>query len=224
MCGRFTLTKDKDEIAERFEIHIDPAMFSKTYNAAPSQILPIITNAEPEQASFHKWGLIPHWAKDESIGNKLINARGETLTEKPSFRDAVQKRRCLVLTDGFYEWRRSGGDKQPYRITLSDESLFAYAGLWESWNAPDGREVLTFTIITVEPNELIKHIHNRMPAMLTPEMEKVWISDEPLEEVLHLLQPYDEKEMNAYPVSSRVNSPKNNEASLIVNDQQTLFD
>jgi len=168
--------------------------------------------------------LIPHWAKDESIGNKLINARGETLTEKPSFRDAVQKRRCLVLTDGFYEWRRSGGEKQPYRITLADESLFTFAGLWESWNAPGGRDVRTFTIITTEPNGLMKPIHNRMPAMLTPEMEKVWISDEPLEEILHLLQPYDAKEMNAYPVSSRVNSPKNNEASLIQNNQQTLFD
>ncbi|HDY75185.1 MAG TPA: SOS response-associated peptidase [Candidatus Marinimicrobia bacterium] len=223
MCGRFTLTKDKEEIEERFEIHIDPTMFSKTYNAAPNQILPIITNDIQEQASFHRWGLIPHWAKDERIGNKLINARAETITEKPSFRDAVQKRRCLVITDGFYEWKRSGTNKQPYRITLTDESLFAYAGLWESWSAPDGREVRSFTIITVEPNELIKPIHNRMPAMLSQETEKVWISDEPLETVLHLLQPYDEEEMNAYPVSTRVNSTKNNDPSLLETDQQTLF-
>ena len=223
MCGRFTLTKDKEEIAERFEIHIDPAMFSKTYNAAPSQTLPIITNTAPEQASFHKWGLIPHWAKDESIGNKLINARGETLTEKPSFRDAVEKRRCLVLTDGFYEWRRSGGEKQPYRITLADESLFTFAGLWESWSAPNGRDVRTFTIITTEPNGLMKPIHKRMPVMLTPENERVWISDEPLEKVLYLLKPYDEKEMNAYPVSSRVNSPKNNDISILNIAQQTIF-
>ena len=223
MCGRFTLTKNKDEIAERFEIHIDPAMFSKTYNAAPSQILPIITNAEPEQASFHKWGLIPHWAKDESNGNKLINARGETLTEKPSFRDAAEKRRCLVITDGFYEWQRSGGEKQPYRITLADESLFTFAGLWESWCAPDGRDVRTFTIITTEPNGLMKPIHKRMPVMLTPENERVWISDEPLEKVLHLLKPYDEKEMYAYAVSSRVNSPKNNDISILNIAQQTIF-
>ena len=160
MCGRFTLTKDRKEIEERFEIHIDPAMFSKTYNAAPSQTLPIITNDEPELASFHRWGLIPHWAKDERIGNKLINARGETLTEKPSFRDAVRKRRCLVITDGFYEWKRSGANKQPYRITLADESLFAYAGLWELWHAPDGREVRSFTIITVEHQVWSKHIFN----------------------------------------------------------------
>ena len=223
MCGRFTITKNKDEIAERFEIHIDPAMFSKTYNAAPSQTLPIITNTAPEQASFHKWGLILHWAKDESNGNKLINARGETIAEKPSFRDAAEKRRCLVITDGFYEWQRSGGEKQPYRITLADESLFTFAGLWESWSAPDERDVRTFTIITTEPNGLMKPIHKRMPVMLTPENERVWISDEPLEKVLYLLKPYDEKEMNAYPVSSRVNSPKNNDISILNITQQTIF-
>ena len=223
MCGRFSISKEKDEIEDRFELHIDPAMFSKTYNAAPSQTLPIITNTAPEQASFHKWGLIPKWAKDETIGNKLINARGETLTEKPSFRDAAEKRRCLVITDGFYEWQRSGGEKQPYRITLADESLFTFAGLWESWSAPNGRDVRTFTIITTEPNGLMKPIHKRMPVMLTPENERVWISDEPLEEVLHLLKPYDEKEMNAYAVSSRVNSPKNNDISILNIAQQTIF-
>jgi putative SOS response-associated peptidase YedK len=223
MCGRFSISKEKDEIEGRFEIHIDPAMFTKNYNAAPSQILPVITNEDPEQASFHKWGLIPKWAKDETIGNKLINARGETLTEKPSFRDAAEKRRCLVITDGFYEWQRSGSKKQPYRITLADESLFTFAGLWESWSAPYGRDVRTFTIITTEPNGLMKPIHKRMPVMLTPENERVWISDEPLEKVLHLLKPYDEKEMNAYPVSSRVNSPKNNDISILNITQQTIF-
>jgi len=223
MCGRFSISKEKDEIEERFEIHIDPAMFTKNYNAAPSQILPVITNEDPEQASFHKWGLIPYWAKDESIGNKLINARGETIAEKPSFRDAAEKRRCLVVTDGFYEWQRSGSEKQPYRITLNDESLFSFAGLWESWGAPDGRDVRTFTIITTEPNKLMKPIHNRMPVMLTPENERVWLSDEPLEDILHLLKPYKENKMNAYPVSKRVNSPKNNDISILNIDQQTLF-
>jgi len=223
MCGRFSIAKERDEIEDRFEIHIDPAMFTKNYNAAPSQILPIITNEEQEQASFHKWGLIPHWAKDETIGNKLINARGETIAEKPSFRDAAEKRRCLVITDGFYEWQRSGGEKQPYRITLADESLFTFAGLWESWKAEDGREVRTFTIITTEPNELMKPIHNRMPVMLTPDNERVWISDESLEDVMHLLKPYDEKEMNAYPVTKKVNSPKNNDRSVMESDQQLLF-
>jgi len=223
MCGRFSISKEANEIEDRFEIHIDPAMFTKNYNAAPSQTLPIITNEEPEQASFHRWGLIPHWAKDESIGNKLINARGETIAEKPSFRDAVEKRRCLVVTDGFYEWQRSGSEKQPYRITLSDESLFAFAGLWESWNAPDGREVRTFTIITTEPNDLMKSIHNRMPVMLDQENERLWVSDEPLEDVLHLLKPYNENEMNAYPVTKRVNSPKNNDSSVMESDQQSLF-
>ena len=223
MCGRFSIAKERDEIEDRFEIHIDPAMFTKNYNAAPSQILPIITNEEQEQASFHKWGLIPHWAKDETIGNKLINARGETIAEKPSFRDAAEKRRCLVITDGFYEWQRSGGEKQPYHITLADESLFTFAGLWESWKAEDGRDVRTFTIITTEPNELMKPIHNRMPVMLTPDNERVWISDESLEDVMHLLKPYDEKEMNAYPVTKKVNSPKNNDRSVMESDQQLLF-
>ena len=223
MCGRFSIAKERDEIEDRFEIHIDPAMFTKNYNAAPSQILPIITNEKQEQASFHKWGLIPHWAKDETIGNKLINARGETIAEKPSFRDAAEKRRCLVITDGFYEWQRSGGEKQPYHITLADESLFTFAGLWESWKAEDGRDVRTFTIITTEPNELMKPIHNRMPVMLTPDNERVWISDESLEDVMHLLQPYDEKEMNAYPVTKKVNSPKNNDRSVMESDQQLLF-
>ena len=128
-----------------------------------------------------------------------------------------------IITDGFYEWKRSGANKQPYRITLVDESLFAYAGLWELWSTPDSRDVPTFTIITVEPNGLIKPIHNRMPALLTSETEKVWISDEPLEDVLRLLTPYDDKEMNAYPVSSSVNSPKNNDPGLIDQNQRTLF-
>ena len=223
MCGRFSISKEVGEIEDRIEIHIDQEMFTKNYNAAPSQTLSIITNTAPEQASFHRWGLIPHWAKNESISSKLINARCETIAEKTSFRDAAEKKRCLVIADGFYEWQRSGSEKQPYRITLADERLFAFAGLWESWNSMDGSEVRTFTVITTEPNVLMKPIHNRMPVMLTPENEREWISDKPLEEVLHLLQPYDEKSMNAYPVSKRLNSPKNNDPGVMVSDQQTIF-
>ncbi|MFQ6678456.1 MAG: SOS response-associated peptidase [Fidelibacterota bacterium] len=223
MCGRFTLTKDREKIEKRFEININPTYFTKTYNAAPSQILPIITDDKPDQASFHRWGLIPSWAKDERFGNKLINARAETIQEKPSFQDAAQNRRCLVLSDGFYEWRRHQAGKQPYRITLTDENLFAFAGLWEEWKAPDGSVIKSFTIITVPPNQLIRPIHNRMPAILPHESEKLWISGEPIDDLLQLLKPYNHKEMTLYPVSTRVNTPKNNEPSLIEQKQQTIF-
>lgn len=223
MCGRFTLTKDREEIEERFEIQIDPTMFIKTYNAAPCQILPVISNEKPEQASFYRWGLIPHWAKDKRIGNKLINARAETIQEKPSFRDAVRKRRCLVISDGFYEWKRSGTKKRPYRITLKDEILFAFAGLWEEWRGPDGSVIKSFTIITVPPNQLVQSIHNRMPAILPPEGEKLWISHGPVNELFKLLKPYSSYELNLYPVSTRVNSPKNNDSTLINQNKQTTF-
>jgi len=190
----------------------------------PTQILPVITNEEPNKASFYQWGLVPPWAKNETIGQKLINARGETLKDKPSFRHALKQRRCLVISDGFYEWKRTGSMKQPYRITMKDNSLFAFAGLWESWKSTDEIDLRTFTIITVEPNNLIRKIHNRMPAILDPKDEKRWIANERKEGVLHLLKPYNENEMTAYPVSDRVNSPLNNDSDLLKNHSGSLFD
>lgn len=219
MCGRFTLTATREEIAERFEVpdHF-LSFYEKTYNIAPSQsVFSVINTGEERRAGFLRWGLIPSWAKDEKIGYKLINARAETIDEKPSFKHAFKKRRCLIIADGFYEWKRQNGTKQPMRITLKNEQLFAMAGLWEKWQAPDGNDIFTCTVITTKPNEIVSDIHDRMPVILKKEDEKLWL-DRKIEDthiLKDLLEPYSAVEMDVYPVSSLVNSPKNNSIELI---------
>ena len=164
--------------------------------------------------------MIPSWAKDPSIGNRLINARAETLTEKPSFRSAFRRRRCLVLADGFYEWRQIPGQKGkvPMYIQMKDRELFAFAGLWEHWNAPDGSHILSCTIITTSPNPLMEEIHNRMPVILPKEGYSLWLSpdEEDPQMLSELLRPYPHEEMMAYPVSTMVNSPANESPECIV--------
>jgi len=217
MCGRFSfIITSRQKIKDEFNIKSTPKELVTRYNAAPSQNLPVITNTEPGKIVFFRWGLIPSWAKDTKIGYKMINARAETVTEKPSFRTAFKKRRCLVLADGFYEWKKNKDGNIPYRITLKDDSPFAFAGLWETWHDPEGKELNSFTIITTDANTMLKKLHNRMPVILLPEQKEEWLdTDRPIDKTLKLLTPFPGKNMKAYPVSTLVNSPKNDLPEIV---------
>ncbi len=217
MCGRFSRHHKPDEIAERFDVELIDFDFDPRYNIAPSQISPVIAFQNERKMMAAKWGLVPFWAKDPAIGNKLINARAETLAEKPSFKNALAKRRCLIPADGFYEWqKKSKGPGQPYYVRLNSGGLFAFAGLWEVWKNPEGGMLQTFTIITTEPNELIKTFHHRMAVILKPEDEGAWIDPENgVNDVLPLLKPYPAEGMEAYMVSRAINSPLTDNEALI---------
>lgn len=208
MCGRFSLTANEAELNLRFELEGGESPYVPRYNGAPTQMLAVITGENPHRLSYHRWGLIPPWAKDISIGTKMINARAETITGKASFRAPLFSRRCLVPADGFYEWQQDEG-KQPYRIFVKNNPIFAMAGLWERWKSPEGNTIETFNIITTEANSFMKPIHHRMPVILKPEDEKKWLESKESAEILSLLKPYDADAMDAYPVSKLVNSPKN---------------
>jgi putative SOS response-associated peptidase YedK len=208
MCGRYSFAIEDELIRERFGISVRSAVYKARYNCAPSQNLALISSESPEKLSFYRWGLIPSWAKDPSIGNRLINARGETILEKPSFRNAFISRRCLVLSDGFYEWQKFG-KKTPFRITLKDSEPFAMAGIWEKWKDPDEMLIYSFSIITTSPNALLAGIHDRMPVILNKEDEKRWINPMPAEELIKMIRPFPAEMMKAYPVSKMVNSPAN---------------
>jgi putative SOS response-associated peptidase YedK len=213
MCGRYTLTKEARKLQELYGIidGFDRQPFQPRYNIAPTQEAAVILFDDNKPAlKFLRWGLIPGWANDEKIGYKLINARCETVSEKPSFRSAFKHRRCLVLADGFYEWKRAGTAKQPYWIYLKDHQPFTVAGLWESWHEPDGSELQSFSIITTGPNELMQPIHDRMPVILPLETGKKWLDSKTSSAQLNeLLKPHDADAMSCHPVSPLVNSPKN---------------
>ena len=219
MCGRFTLTADPDQLRAYFPGLAIPEELPPRYNIAPSQPVAVIPNDGKGQLNFFVWGLIPSWAKDPKIGNRMINARAETLAEKPSFRAAFRRRRCLIPADGFYEWRQEPGQKRktPMFIRLESGQPFALAGLWESWHAPDGSNILSCTIITTQPNDLVEKIHNRMPVILPPESYSLWLEpgEADPERLQALLKPYPASEMMAYPVSTLVNNPSNDLAACI---------
>ncbi|WP_425802527.1 SOS response-associated peptidase [Desulfitobacterium sp. Sab5] len=216
MCGRFTLI-DFEEIAERFQISDDSVELKPRYNIAPSQEIPVILNQGSNSLAFFQWGLIPSWAKDPAIGNKMINARVETIDEKPAFKSLLRQKRCLIPADGFYEWKRSGTFNQPYRITLKNNRLFSFAGLWDTWSSPTGEVINSCTVITTTSNELIETIHTRMPAILTPEQEKLWLDPKITDSqfLKSLLRPYPSDLMTAYEVSKIVNSPKYDQPECI---------
>jgi putative SOS response-associated peptidase YedK len=181
MCGRFTLTVDPAELQDTFGDYIFPTKFAPRYNIAPTQPVLAIPNDAKNTADFFVWGLIPSWSKDPTIGNKLINARGETVAEKPSFRGSFKYKRCLILADGFYEWKAESGakTKTPYFIHMKDRQPFAFAGLWDEWNSPDGGTLRTCTIITTEPNELMSTLHSRMPVILDAKDYDQWLDPAP---------------------------------------------
>ncbi|GAB4318986.1 MAG: SOS response-associated peptidase [Bacteroidales bacterium] len=209
MCGRFSFAPLRQILEERFDVKTDSS-YKPRYNIAPTQKAAVISNADPGIVSWYRWGLIPSWAKDPSIGNRLINARSETVNEKPAFRKAFRSKRCLVLSDGFYEWQKiNAGQKVPWFITLNDEPLFAMAGLWDEWTDAEGKAIRSFTILTTSPNRFMKQIHHRMPVILPREAEKRWLEGATADELQTLLKPCPEERMNGWPVSTLVNSPAN---------------
>ena len=209
MCGRFILMSPGRDLAERFQLDEEP-LLEPRYNIAPTQMAAVVRR-DPETGRrvlvFLKWGLVPFWAKDLSIGSRLINARAETAAEKPAFRAAFRRRRCLVPSDGFYEWRKSAGRKKPYLITMADNSPFAFAGLWEHWKGPEGEVVESFTILTTDANQLVATLHDRMPVILRPEDYDPWLDTavKTPEPVAALLRSYPSDEMKSRPVSPKVN-------------------
>ena len=220
MCGRFTLTIDPAEAQETFTAYTFPEKFAPRFNIVPTQPVLVIPNDDQNTADFFIWGLIPMWAKDPGIGNRLINARGETLAEKPAFRGSLKYKRCLILVDGFYEWKGAPGrkTKTPFFIHMKDRKPFAFAGLWDSWNSPDGAQVKSCAIITTTPNELMTIIHNRMPAILHPRDYAKWLDPSPQtpDQLKPLIKPFPAEMMNAYPVSTLVNTPANDTPELVL--------
>ena len=230
MCGRSSLTKTEKELEIRFNATFYSENLERynplpNFNVAPSHMHPVITNQDPTHFQPFRWGLIPFWAKDHKIGYKMINARKETVLEKTAFKKAIEKRRCIVPFDGFYEWKKVDGGKQPYRITLKDGGLFSVAGIWEKWKDPKGEIVYSFSLLTQEPNKLMANIHDRMPAILLPDQEKIWLDNElPAKDVLQMIIPYPDDELVAYPVSKAVGNVRNNDASLLLEVDDTIGD
>ena len=212
MCGRFALKAPPKSVQEHFHLPELPDL-SPRYNIAPSQAVAVIRLFPHHpflRLDMLRWGLIPGWASDMKIGSRMINARGETLAQKPSFRSAFKKRRCLVAADGFYEWSHVGGQKQPFYVYLKSGDVFAFAGLWESWHTPEGTILESCTIITTAANALIGEIHDRMPVILPPTAYENWLHDAtPSHSLQQLLVPYPAAEMEVYRVSNAVNIPKN---------------
>ncbi len=216
MCGRYTLSISEKLLKDHFNAKLTES-FKPRFNAAPSQNLPVVTNLDPGQIQFFQWGLVPFWAKDEMIGSKLINARSETLLEKPSFRDSARKRRCLIPADGFYEWKRSGQTKTPFRIHLKDRSVYSMAGLWDSWEISDKHYLNSFTVITTEANEKVGEIYDRMPVILPKDAEQAWLSNDlDQDNIESLLMSYPAEEMDYYAVSTELNRVENDFPELII--------
>ncbi len=215
MCGRFQLSVKGKQISERFNVEVFDEMYSPSYNCAPSQKLPVITNNDPEKLNYFKWGLVPFWSSDPKIGFKLINARAENILEKPSFKTAFSHRRCLIPANGFFEWKKQGKQKIPYRIFLKTEEIFAIAGIWEAWKDTEGTVLNSFSIITTSPNKLMQDIHSRMPVILNQHDEQAWLFEKDETYLKNLLQPFDASKMDAYQVSSKLNSPANNSSEII---------
>ena len=213
MCGRFALYSSFQTIKDYADLLNEISGINENYNVAPGQEIPIIINEDQQNIlKSCKWGLIPFWAKDEKIGYKLINTRSETISEKPSFKSAFQQKRCLIPANGFYEWRKK--DKQPFYINLKDRELFSFAGIWEIWKSPAGKQIFSCSIITTSPNEELKSIHHRMPVILQKEQEETWLTDNNGNILQKLLTSYPSEEMLFHPVSFEVNSVKNNYPEL----------
>jgi putative SOS response-associated peptidase YedK len=220
MCGRFTSSQRREAIAERFQVNV-PKGYSERYNLAPTQQALIVRERDDErEAIMARWGLLPHWAKDERISFKMINARAETLTEKPAYRSLLGKYRCLVVADGFYEWTiGTDGKKQPIHFQLVDGGLFAFAGLWTCRTDDTGESVESCTIVTTWPNELVAPAHDRMPVILPRDLEADWLDPGVSKEhALALLEPFPAEAMMALPASTRVNSVRNDDPGLLAAD------
>lgn len=217
MCGRYTIISKPEKISETFGVEVNVELIPQ-YNAVPSYYLPVISDQNPHELSLYRWGLIPNWAKNEKFAYKTINARSETILEKASFKVPIRQKRCLVLANCYFEWQQMADkSKQPYLIYCKNQRLFAMAGIWDSWiDKNTGEELRTFSIITTAGNEDTKHLHERMPVILPIEKQKTYISKSTnINEIQTLLKPYDLGEMKFMPVSDLINSPKNNDKSVL---------
>ena len=211
MCGRYSLIADIGELQERFGFDGSELPHAPRYNIAPTQMALTVTNGSERRGSYMRWGLIPSWAKSASVGNRMINARAETVAERRSFRDSFRRRRCLVLADGFYEWQRTGSGKRPMRVAMRSEEPLAFAGIWSIWKDTEGNSIPTCAIITTSANELLRPIHHRMPVILPRNMEGFWL-DRSIQDpgaLRSVLTPYPDDAMEAYEVSTLVNSVAN---------------
>ncbi len=215
MCGRYALKATPAELVSRFGLD-ECADFEMRYNIPPGTDIPVIRQSPEGKRVVHllRWGLVPHWSKDPGIGAKLNNARGESAAEKPSFRDAFKRRRCLIPANGFFEWKTDGKIKQPYYISLKSDKPMAMGGLWESWKTPEGGILRTVCIVTTSPNAVMEPIHDRMPVIVAPENWQSWLSGMP-EKVAGLVAPYQDDELQAWPVSRRVSKSQDDDAGLI---------
>ena len=214
MCGRTSLSIDATDLENRFDIEIDDQDVPKRYNIAPRDDLLAVRNDEPETCAMLNWGLVPSWADGPDAVQRPINARAETVRERSFFRPTYENRRCLILADGFYEWKDDRGTKQPYRFQRTDGDPFAFAGLWESWT--DGSEELrTCTILTTEASPIMQPVHDRMPVILEPDEEDAWLSEGNGAVLEDVIDPYPEEELEAYEISPRVNDPTNDDPGVI---------
>lgn len=215
MCGRYVLNKPKD-LQKRFQTENDIAVHVR-YNIAPSQELPVITNKEHKTIELMRWGLVPVWADSLNVGYKMINAKAETADIKSSYKKPFRSQRCLVPATGFFEWKKEGKEKTPFFFHLKDDSIFAFAGLYNTWHDKEGKEYNTYTIITTTPNKIVKQVHDRMPVILKKEQENTWLDPDIIEpeHLKPLLTAYPTEEMDSYIVSQSVNSPKNDNVDII---------
>lgn len=230
MCGRFTVTADGETIVAEFGLPAVPFDYRPRFNVAPGQnVLAVVGEGPKTRAGWMKWGLVPAWAEDATVGSKMINARSETLEERSAFREAFEKRRCLIVADSFYEWKRVGGMKVPMRIMPRDQPLFAFAGLWERWSRGQGEPLITCTILTTTPSACIADVHDRMPVILTREGRARWLNRGAEPEALkQLLQPYEDDQLETYSVSDSVNRIENDDPNCVLKsaraaDQTALF-
>jgi putative SOS response-associated peptidase YedK len=222
MCGRFIQISNPEKIRASFiDLELDAAElpeFPVRYNIAPTQNILTVLNTQVPKLVLSHWGLIPFWAKDRTMGNKMINARAETLLSKPLFKTPLHKRRCIILSDGFYEWKGAGKGKEPFFIRLKSRVPFGFAGLWDKWNDKQtGQEILSSTIITIDANAVLAEVHNRMPVILNPDHYKIWLSDKdvPDSTLMNCLKPYSDREIEVYRISTLVNNPRNDSAECI---------
>jgi putative SOS response-associated peptidase YedK len=216
MCGRYTLSSTAEALEERFHAAPSGEFLTPTYNAAPSQALPAIFNTNPHEISISAWGFIPEWADRRPDVKPLINARAETVATKPTFRQAFRTKRCLVLADGFYEWKRAGKRRVPYRIALTSGAPFGFAGIWSTVHDPSGQPYTTFAILTTEANELVAEIHTRMPVILHARDEAHWLNQRlSLDTAQALLVPFPAELLTLYEVSTKVNSPAHNTPDVL---------
>ena len=218
MCGRFTLSSSGKRLREHFALSAVPEEIIPRYNIAPTQPVLVIPNRSQRLLREARWGLVPHWADSLAVGHRMINARAETLATRAAFRAALERRRCIIPADGFYEWKREGTQRAPFFIHPRGGELIGFAGLWDIWRSPHGESVASCTIITTAPNELIAPLHDRMPVILDPKTYDAWLSPrpQPAEALLPLLVPAPSNALEFYPVSPLVNSPNNEDPACIL--------